>query len=94
MPSQLPGTPDRPVTAQYSHFLQMWEFLEDTGGFQDGNFIVVQAPGVGSREKSSGDSCERPGTNPTQHWQCSGCRREEEVLTAQLWTAGCAPGSW
>lgn len=51
MSSQPSGTPDMTVPAQYSHFLQMWEFLENTSGLQDGDFIVVQAPGSGQQEK-------------------------------------------
>lgn len=65
MSSQPLGTPDMTVPAQYSHFLQMWEFLENTSGLQDGDFIVVQAPGVGSKKKGSGDGCKVPGTAQT-----------------------------
>lgn len=63
MPFQPSDTPDVAVPAQYSHFLQMWEFLENASGLQDGDFIVVQAPGVGSSEKSSG--CKVPSTAQT-----------------------------
>jgi len=83
VPSQPLGTPDRAVPARYSHFLQMWEFLEDASGLQDRDFIVVQAPGADGRGKSSGDGCEGPGTDQslsqTQRWRCSSCRMESAV---------------
>lgn len=103
MPSQPLGTLRGAVPTRYLHFLQMWEFLEDAGGLQDGDFVVVQAPGVGGREKSSGDGCEGPGTNQTLSQtpapamlQLQEGKRDgrEEALTARPWTVGCARGSW
>lgn len=51
MLSQPSDIADKTVPAQYSHFLQMWEFLEDASGLQDRDFIVVQAPGVDGRQR-------------------------------------------
>lgn len=51
-PTPCPHVPSQPPRAsRSSHFLQVRQLLEDARGLQDGDFIVVQAPGVGSREK-------------------------------------------
>lgn len=83
MLSQPLGTPDMAVPAQYSHFLQMWEFLENASGLQDGDFIVVQAPGVGSRgaQKMAAKCLGQP--KPQAKPQCQQgacCRREGRVI--------------
>lgn len=67
MLSQPSDTPDKAVPAQYSHFLQMWEFLEDASGLQDRDFIVVQAPGVDGRERELRRLADQA-LNQTQCW--------------------------